>query len=122
MRHANFVWQTYPSTIHTQRHNLPFLGKLCLFLAFFVLYCFNIYFGCETKCKSMITGSKIKMVRQLKNVSTKALADELNIDISSYLRIERGDVKLTEQKAEIILKTLGVSREFVEQLHTYAKV
>ncbi len=68
----------------------------------------------------MITGSKIKLVRQLKNVSTKTLADELNIDISSYLRIERGDVKLTELRVEIILKTLCVTREFVEQLHNFS--
>ncbi len=66
----------------------------------------------------MITGSKLKLVRQLKKVSTKSIAYELNIDISTYLRIERDEIKLTEERTEIILKTLGVTRDFVLQLHS----
>jgi len=66
----------------------------------------------------MITGSKLKLVRQLKKISTKTMAYELNIDISTYLRIERDEIKLTEERTEIILKTLGVTRDFVLQLNS----
>ncbi len=46
------------------------------------------------------------------------MAYELNIDISTYLRIERDEIKLTEERTEIILKTLGVTRDFVLQLNS----
>jgi len=64
----------------------------------------------------MITGHKIKFARQIKNISPKAMASELNIDDSTYLRLERGETKLTEERIQQILNKLGVKREYLEQL------
>lgn len=64
----------------------------------------------------MITGHKIKLARQIKNISPKAMASELNIDDSTYLRLERGETKLTEERIQQILNKLGVKREYLEQL------
>ncbi len=64
----------------------------------------------------MITGQKIRIVRLLRDVSTKEMAAKLSIDDSSYLRMERGQTKLTEEKVEKVLDALGFTREFVDQI------
>ncbi|HLP32503.1 MAG TPA: helix-turn-helix domain-containing protein [Bacteroidia bacterium] len=64
----------------------------------------------------MITGQKIRIARQLRDVSTKEMAAKLSMDDSSYLRMERGQTKLTEEKVEKVLDALGFTREFVDQI------
>lgn len=64
----------------------------------------------------MITGHKIRLARQLKNIPAKEMADLLDIECCSYSRLERGDTKLTETRIEAILQILKVNRSFVEHI------
>lgn len=64
----------------------------------------------------MITGYKIRLARQLKGIAAKAVADEMDLDYSTYSRIERGQTKLTEDRVELILKALQTDRATVENI------
>lgn len=64
----------------------------------------------------MITGNKIRAARLLTGISVKQIAAELEIDYSTYYRIESGQIKLTEKRIAEILQLLKVPREFVERL------
>ena len=67
----------------------------------------------------MITGSKIRMARQLRKISSKEIASKLDMEESSYSRLERGETKLTEDRVQKILQLLDVTREFIEQLEDH---
>ncbi len=69
----------------------------------------------------MITGNKIRLVRQLKNIPPKEMADKLDMDYSTYTRLERGSTKLTEDRVEDILKALDVTREFIDHIEKHMK-
>lgn len=56
----------------------------------------------------MKTGEKIRLIREIKQISAKQMADDLDMSLSGYQKIERGDVKLNTEKLEEIAKQLGV--------------
>lgn len=53
-------------------------------------------------------GDKIKLIREVKNISTKHMADELNMSLGGYLKIERNDVDINTDKIEKIANILEV--------------
>lgn len=55
----------------------------------------------------------IKKIRELKNLTREYVAAELNMSISGYGKIERGEVDLTLSKMFKIAKVLNVSMEFI---------
>ena len=57
----------------------------------------------------MKIGSKIRKIRELKNIPVKEMADRLNMSIQGYSKIERNDVSITTDKLEEISKNLEVS-------------
>ncbi len=63
----------------------------------------------------MITGNKIRTIRQLKHIPIKDMASRLEMDESTYSRLERNETKLTEERVDKILHILNISRESVEQ-------
>lgn len=58
-------------------------------------------------------GNKIRTIRERKEVSQVAIADELNISQSNYGRLEKEDRRLTVPKLKIIAKVLNVSIAFL---------
>src|SRR6478609_2165681 len=58
--------------------------------------------------QAMKTGEKIRLIREIKQISAKQMADDLDMSLSGYHKIERGDVKLTTDKLEVIAGVLGV--------------
>jgi transcriptional regulator with XRE-family HTH domain len=64
----------------------------------------------------MITGYKIRLARQMKGLAAKYVADELDMDYSTYSRIERGETKLTEERVEALLAVLKVDRNTLENI------
>lgn len=67
----------------------------------------------------MITGNKIRIARHLRKITVKEMAAKLDMDDSTYSRLERGETRLTEDRVERILQALEMSREFVEQLEEH---
>lgn len=57
----------------------------------------------------MKIGDKIKLLREIKNISAKQLADELNMSIGGYMKIERNDVDINTEKIEKISTILGIT-------------
>ncbi|MCG9793498.1 helix-turn-helix domain-containing protein [Flavobacterium algicola] len=55
----------------------------------------------------------IRKIRELKNLTREYVAAELNMSMSGYGKIERGDVDLTVSKLIEISKVLEVSPEFI---------
>ncbi|AWG22181.1 hypothetical protein FFWV33_11990 [Flavobacterium faecale] len=55
----------------------------------------------------------IRKIRELKNLTREHVAADLNMSMSGYGKIERGDVDLTVSKLIEIAKVLGVSPEFI---------
>jgi transcriptional regulator with XRE-family HTH domain len=56
-------------------------------------------------------GEKIKKIRELKGLTTKFVADKLQITPAGYNKIERGQTDITYSKIEEIAKILGVTTE-----------
>ena len=56
----------------------------------------------------MKIGDKIKMLREIKNISPKEMADELDMTVGGYLKIERNDVDINTEKIEKISALLGL--------------
>ena len=50
----------------------------------------------------------IKKFRELKNITREKMASDLNMSVSGYSKIERGEVDLSISKIEKIATTLGV--------------
>jgi transcriptional regulator with XRE-family HTH domain len=59
----------------------------------------------------MKIGDKIKILREIKNISTKQMADELDMSLSGYLKIERGEVDINTEKLSKIASNLNVNPE-----------
>ncbi|WP_348823111.1 helix-turn-helix domain-containing protein [Flavobacterium aestuarii] len=55
----------------------------------------------------------IRKIRELKNLTREYVAEELNMSMSGYGKIERGEVDLTVTKLIEIGKVLDVSIEFI---------
>ena len=51
--------------------------------------------------------TNIKLLRELKGISRKEIAEKLNIGVSGYSKIERGEVDISLNKFEQIAKILG---------------
>ena len=56
----------------------------------------------------MRIGDKIKIIREVKNISTKQMADKLDMSLGGYMKIERNDVDINTDKLEKISETLGM--------------
>lgn len=59
----------------------------------------------------MNVGSKIRHIRQMKNLSQENLATALGISQKSYSELENGKISITIDKLEEIAKILKVSME-----------
>ena len=59
----------------------------------------------------------IRKIRELKNLTREYVAEELNMSMSGYGKIERGEVDLTVSKLIEIAKVLDVSTEFIFKFH-----
>lgn len=55
----------------------------------------------------------IRKIREMKNLTREYVAEELNMSMSGYGKIERGEVDLTVSKLIEIAKVLDVSTEFI---------
>lgn len=55
----------------------------------------------------------IRKIRELKNLTREYVSEELNMSMSGYGKIERGEVDLTVSKLIEISKILNVSIEFI---------
>lgn len=55
----------------------------------------------------------IRKIRELKNFTREYVAGELNMSMSGYGKIERGEVDLTVNKLLEIANVLNVSIEFI---------
>jgi transcriptional regulator with XRE-family HTH domain len=56
----------------------------------------------------MNAGQKIKKIRELKNYTQQYMAQELNLSLSGYGKIERGEIDLSLGRIEQIATILGV--------------
>lgn len=56
----------------------------------------------------MKIGDKIKLLREIKNISTKQMAEDLDMTLGGYLKIERSDVDINTEKIEKISNLLGI--------------
>ncbi|MBL7838301.1 MAG: helix-turn-helix transcriptional regulator, partial [Bacteroidetes bacterium] len=56
-------------------------------------------------------GRRIRKLREMNDFSQEFIANELNMSISGYSRIERDEVKLTLDKLIIICRILDISIE-----------
>ena len=53
-------------------------------------------------------GDNIRKCRELKNITREHLAGELNMSLSNYSKIERGEIDITVSRVEDIAKVLEV--------------
>lgn len=60
----------------------------------------------------------IRKIRELKNLTREYVADEVEMSMSGYGKIERGEVDLTVSKLIKISKALDVSIEFLLKFDT----
>lgn len=60
---------------------------------------------------SMLTGTKIKKIRELKNLKQEFIANELGITQQQYSEIERNNVDIKESRLRDIAKILEVKPE-----------
>ncbi len=56
---------------------------------------------------------KIKVIRLSKNYTQSFLADELEIDVTNYSRLERGESSISVDRLRKIAKILEVSTSFL---------
>jgi transcriptional regulator with XRE-family HTH domain len=54
-------------------------------------------------------GKKIKQIRELKNYSQEYMAQQLNMSVPGYGRIERNEVDVSMERANQIANILGIS-------------
>ena len=53
-------------------------------------------------------GDNIKKFRELKNITREQIASSLNMSLSNYSKIERGEIDLTISRVEAIAKVLEI--------------
>lgn len=56
----------------------------------------------------MNIGDNIKKFRELKNITRETLAAELDMSVSGYSKVERGEIDLTISRIEKIAQIIGV--------------
>ena len=56
-------------------------------------------------------------IRVLKNIPQKAMAFEMGNSQNNYSRLERGKIKMTDEKKKKAAEVLRVSEEFLETFH-----
>ncbi|MFN5372626.1 MAG: helix-turn-helix domain-containing protein [Bacteroidia bacterium] len=56
----------------------------------------------------MEIGTTIKRFRELKNITRESMADQLQMSLSGYSKIERNEVDLSISKVQKIAEVLGV--------------
>ena len=61
----------------------------------------------------MRIGAKIKKLRELKDIPQKCIAEELNLSIAGYGKIERDEVEITFSKLEAIGTILELEPCFI---------
>ena len=71
------------------------------------------YFSFLKWREKMKIGAKIRMLRELKKVSPKAMADALDMSLSGYSKIERDEVELSIDKLTKMSEVLGMKPEEV---------
>lgn len=59
-------------------------------------------------------GYKIRKVRELRNFTQEAMAEQIGISQKQYSRFEVGEAALSEDAFAVILKALGVTKETIE--------
>ena len=59
--------------------------------------------------QKMTIGEKIQALRIHKNLTQKAIADSLNISVTAYGNIERGEADVTFSRLEAIALILGIT-------------
>lgn len=65
-------------------------------------------------------GEEVRILRLRKNLSQEALADELNISISTLSNLERGQTEFTVSRLYEVLAFLDISIfEFLRRIHPY---
>lgn len=60
------------------------------------------------------SGTKIRKVRELKNIGQQYMAEKLGISQSSYSDIENDRTRITPEKLEQIARVLNVSEETIK--------
>jgi len=65
-----------------------------------------VYFS--GKLRTMNVGEKIKKLRELKNYTQQHIADQLNLSLSGYGKIERNETDISISRLEEIANILGV--------------
>lgn len=56
-------------------------------------------------------GNKIKNIRELKNFTQEYMAERLDISQAAYSKLEKGDIKVSDEKLSQIAKILDVQPE-----------
>ncbi len=56
-------------------------------------------------------GNKIKNIRELKNLTQEYMAERLDISQSAYSKLEKGDIKVSQEKLSQIANILEVKPE-----------
>ena len=56
-------------------------------------------------------GNKIKNIRELKNLTQEYMAERLDISQSAYSKLEKGDIKVSQEKLSQIADILEVKPE-----------
>jgi len=59
---------------------------------------------------------KLRAVRTLKSWSQDKMAEKLGYSVSGYGKVERGKTKIDDEKAEEIIKTIGIDWQKLELL------
>jgi transcriptional regulator with XRE-family HTH domain len=58
---------------------------------------------------AIMTGSKIKRIREMLNKTQEEIAEQLSLTAQAYGRMERGETSITTDRLEKIATALGVS-------------
>ena len=59
-------------------------------------------------------GNKIKNIRELKNFTQEYMADKLEISQAAYSKLEKGDLKMSQDKLNKIAEILDVNLEDIK--------
>ncbi|MEY3238957.1 MAG: Helix-turn-helix domain [Bacteroidota bacterium] len=63
----------------------------------------------------MKLGSKIRIIRLLKNISAKEMATLLNMSQGNYDKIEREEIDVSEENLAILAKEFGVTVDVIKK-------
>lgn len=63
----------------------------------------------EIKNSRSSTGDKIKTIRDIKNISTRALGDACSVNVNTIRNYELGNRQVNEEKLNVIAEFLGVN-------------